>query len=197
MNELEQYSIQKIAITGEDGTFNNRYEIGKNPAISSRGYSSDFGLDLRGVNATKEVFVNIYVKAYKYTVTYMDDGQPCEDPTSYFADDTVAVKKPLTKNGYTFKGWQADSDNANLVIEDGKFTMPARDVVFTAVWQKADCPYTVKFYRDSVSEDNYISDADTNGSAAFGTTLSALNVNTTIAGTVKIYAQKCLQSSAE
>ena len=47
--------------------------------------------------------------------------------------------------------------------------------------KRNDLTYTVKFYKDSVSEDNHISDADTTGSATFGTALSALNVNTTIA----------------
>ena len=146
MNELEQYSIQKIQITGENDAFNNGHSIDKEPTISGNGYSSDFGLDLRGVNPTKEVFVNIYVKAYKYTVTYMDGEQPCGNPTSYLPNNTVTVKEPLTKQGYNFKGWQADSANANLVIENGEFTMPARDVVFTAVWdeaEKVNVTYTV------------------------------------------------------
>ena len=50
-----------------------------------------------------------------------------------------------------------------------------------AKWEKAEYNYTVKFYKDSVSNDNHISGADTTGSAAFGTTLSALSVNKTIA----------------
>ena len=159
MNELEQYSIQKIQITGENDAFNNRHSIDKEPTISGNGYSSDFGLDLRGVNATKEVFVNIYVKAYKYTVTYMDGGQPCENPTSYFPNNTVTVKDPLTKNGYNFKEWQADSDNANFVIEDGKFTMPTRNVVFTASWEPStNTAYTVKHFLQNL-DDNYPTEA--------------------------------------
>ena len=55
------------------------------------------------------------------------------------------------------------------------------NVVRVVLSKRTDLSYTVKFYKDSVSEDNYISDADTSGNAAFGTTLSALNVDTTIA----------------
>ena len=50
-----------------------------------------------------------------------------------------------------------------------------------AKWEKNDYNYTVKFYKDAVSEANYISGADQTKGAAFGTALSALNVDTTIA----------------
>ena len=51
-----------------------------------------------------------------------------------------------------------------------------------AKWEKNDYNYTVKFYKDAVSEANHISGADQTKGAVFGTALNDLSVDTTIAG---------------
>ena len=49
-------------------------------------------------------------------------------------EQTVSSEKP-TREGYTFSGWQAPE---GVTVTDNKFTMPEKNVTFTAQWTAND-----------------------------------------------------------
>ena len=81
-----------------------------------------------------------------YTVTYAAGGGTGEGPASvnYAAGTTFNVaENTFTREGYTFTAW---SDGTNTVAEGALYTMPAKNVTFTAQWNKdALAEYTVTF----------------------------------------------------
>ena len=74
-------------------------------------------------------------EANTYTLTYDLDGGEWENDTTYTYtkkyNEEVEVKADPTKTGYTFAGWTS----AEVKVENGKFTMPAKDVTLTAQWE--------------------------------------------------------------
>ena len=84
----------------------------------------------------------------KYTVTYKYIGdvpagaQLPSDNTQYKEGDPVTVKPAPTLDGYTFSGWTPTTEN--VTIENGKFEMPANNVVLEGSWTKLE-GYTVKY----------------------------------------------------
>ena len=136
MNDLSQYKIDSVDISGSYS----------DPTVDNNGAGSDFGLDLGQVSARDTVTIKIYVTPYKYTVTYILDGDQYEDVTSYEANDTVTVKPDPTKTGYTFSGWNPSSD-IEINDDTNTFTMPAQNVEFTASWNPStNTAYTVKHF---------------------------------------------------
>lgn len=85
----------------------------------------------------------------KYTVTYQYTGDAPEgaplpsDNTQYKKGDPVTVKDAPTLDGYTFSGWTPTTES-NVTIENGKFEMPANNVVLEGSWTKLE-GYTVKY----------------------------------------------------
>lgn len=81
-------------------------------------------------------------KEDKYTITYAagaPDGEvtglPAEVPDVLAGtEQTVSTVKP-TREGYTFSGWQAPE---GVTVTDNKFTMPEKNVTFTAQWTAND-----------------------------------------------------------
>ena len=53
-------------------------------------------------------------------------------------EQTVSTEKP-TREGYIFSGWQAPE---GVTVTDNKFTMPAKNVTFTAQWTANDVTIT-------------------------------------------------------
>ena len=84
-------------------------------------------------------------KEDKYTITYVAGttdtvtGLPAE-VTGVLAGtkQTVSTAQP-TREGYTFSGWQAPE---GVTVTDNKFTMPAKNVIFTAQWTANDVTIT-------------------------------------------------------
>ena len=63
----------------------------------------------------------------------LDDGTGITNDDLYYAEGTsikVTTVEP-TKTNYTFKGWRYDV----TVDQNGIFTMPNKDVTFTAIWE--------------------------------------------------------------
>lgn len=91
----------------------------------------------------------VYREAPKYTVTYQYTGDAPEgaplpsDNTQYKKGDPVTVKDAPTLDGYTFSGWTPTTES-NVTIENGKFEMPANNVVLEGSWTKLE-GYTVKY----------------------------------------------------
>lgn len=80
-------------------------------------------------------------KEKKYTITYAEgttdtvSGMPAEViGVLAGTEQTVSSEKP-TREGYTFSGWQAPE---GVTVTDNKFTMPEKNVTFTAQWTAND-----------------------------------------------------------
>ena len=96
-------------------------------------------------------------KENKYTITYAADapdgevtGLPKAVPGVLAGTkQTVSAVKP-TREGYTFSGWTT----TDVEVKDDKtFTMPAKNVTFTAQWAKDEnatkkASYSVEYYKD-------------------------------------------------
>ena len=87
-------------------------------------------------------------KQSQFEVEYQYDGEVPEKapalPRSQKAtcNDQVTVEATPPLDGYTFSGWTS----SDVTIENGKFTMPAKDVILTGTWAKrTDLSYTVKY----------------------------------------------------
>ncbi|MCH5163994.1 MAG: InlB B-repeat-containing protein [Clostridiales bacterium] len=72
-----------------------------------------------------------------YTVTYVSGGGMGSSPAveRYTEGETFTVKAAdlFTRDGYTFAGW---SDGTNVVEAGSTYTMPAKNVIFTAQWSE-------------------------------------------------------------
>ena len=81
--------------------------------------------------------------ANEYTVNYLVDDKAVEG----YSDETHAYNSEVTvlgaylKTGYTVTEWKAEG----ITVSDGKFTMPARDVTFTATSTINSYILTVKY----------------------------------------------------
>lgn len=76
--------------------------------------------------------------ATKYTVTYeyigtVPEGAPSA-PTAFEekAKETVTIAQKPEFEGYTFEGWNTN----DVIISDGKFEMPEKNVKLTGEWKK-------------------------------------------------------------
>ena len=136
MNDLSQYKIDSIEIT----------DPYTDPTVSQNGAGSDFSLNLSRVSAGSTVTIKIYVTPYKYTVKYLLDGEQYGDTTSYEPGQSVTVEANPTKTGYIFSSWST-SDSDVVINDNNTFTMPARNVEFTASWNPStNTAYTVKHF---------------------------------------------------
>jgi len=79
-----------------------------------------------------QLYSVIYQSGTSDTVTNM----PADRMLAYLPGDSVVISTSVPKRpGYTFKGWTVAGIDPSAVV-GGAFTMPATDVVFTAVWTK-------------------------------------------------------------
>ena len=89
-------------------------------------------------------------EANTYTLTYDLDGGAWENDETYTYtkkyNEEVEVKADPTKEGYTFAGWTS----AEVKVENGKFTMPAKNVTLKAKWNINK--YTIKWVNWDGSE---------------------------------------------
>ena len=78
----------------------------------------------------------LYAKWSKnsYTVTYKDGDAQIDPVGTVEYNNKVTVRAGLTKDGYTFKGWKSDFDEKTYSAASN-FTMPAKNVILTAVWE--------------------------------------------------------------
>lgn len=127
----------------------------------------------------------IVVAQQTYTVHYVYDNAPEGVETEYPlpVDDGAYVKnEPVAVSsvpavgaeyeGYTFQGWKPIGDD--VVVEDGAFAMPARDVWISGTWKADDdTPYTVEFYYEK--NGSYSTEPDEKDER-FGTTDSTVSV---------------------
>lgn len=104
-------------------------------------------------------------KEKKYTITYEAGTEdtvnnmpmPAKvDNVLAGTEQTVSSAQP-TREGYTFSKWQGPED---LTVTDNKFTMPEKDVIFTAQWTANDVTITFDANGGAWAEDvvGYIAD---------------------------------------
>ena len=79
------------------------------------------------------------VTAYKVTYQYSDNCEGAPPLTNYNNDDkgylpetSIKIEEEPTWTGYTFSGWKLPE--GLTAGEDGRFSMPAEDVVITGSW---------------------------------------------------------------
>ena len=101
-----------------------------------KGWDKDY-TEVKG----NQTYVAVYEKTTnKYNVTYDLDGGEWTETTNEFPYEykaTVEVIKTVpTREGYKFSGWRSEE----VTIENGAFTMPAKDVVLKAVWEANPTP---------------------------------------------------------
>ena len=95
-------------------------------------------------------------KQSEFEVKYQYDGETPANapalPSSRMAtyNTKVSVEAKPSVDGYTFTGWTSSDVE---VDQDGKFTMPAKDVTLTGTWAKRnDLSYTVHYYWNGTTE---------------------------------------------
>ena len=127
----------------EDGT----YPLNKNTTLKFKDGKNADGSDN---NVTLQFNVpGVKGTAPKYTVTYRyanDAPEGATDVTtlggSYKKGDTVNVAANPSVDGWTFSGWTPTTES-DVKIENGKFTMPANNVVLEGSWTQNN--YTVTY----------------------------------------------------
>lgn len=98
-------------------------------------------LKFSSAEAYCQLLASISERINTYKLTYYLDGgtNNKENPSTYVATDTVALKNP-TKKGYLFEGWFVTSDFSKAIYNIGGFGK--RDYVLYAKWRKIE-PETV------------------------------------------------------
>ena len=101
-----------------------------------KGWDKDY-TEVKG----NQTYVAVYEKTTnKYNVTYDLNGGEWTEATNEFKYEykaTVEVIKTVpTREGYKFSGWRSEE----VTIENGAFTMPAKNVVLKAVWEANPTP---------------------------------------------------------
>lgn len=106
-------------------------------------------------------------KEKKYTITYAAGTEdtvnnmpmPAEvDNVLAGTEQTVSTVKP-TREGYTFSRWQAPE---GVTVTDNKFTMPAKNVTFTAQWTPNDVTITFDANGGAWAADANVADYEMN-----------------------------------
>lgn len=126
-------------------------------------------------NADLTLYAKWTPKSYK--VIYQNEDETTYEEESHDVNSEVSVKKDYPeKDGFTFTGWTLETEGVK--ITDGKFTMPAHDVIFTPNYVKNPDPeykYTINqhFYDENGDE---IADMafSKKGTAVKGTSIASL-----------------------
>lgn len=81
--------------------------------------------------------VNKYTVTYEYTGTAPADAPDVPAAAQHEYGAEVTIENVPTLTGYTFHGWTLPE---GLTANDGKFTMPAKNVTITGYWTKNIIP---------------------------------------------------------
>ena len=130
-------------------------------------------------NADLTLYAKWTPKPYK--VIYQNEDETTYEEESHDVDSTVTERTVdaayPAKDGFTFTGWTLKTEGVE--ITDGKFTMPAHDVIFTPNYVKNPDPekyaYAIEHYKYNPTTEGYeIVEADTEtGTAALNETITA------------------------
>ena len=112
--------------------------------------------------------LDLYAKWVKnvFDVSYFVDGSVYkiddkEQISSHVNGEEVTLLDKPTKTGYTFSGWTPAADVANIIkVADGKFTMPAQNVLFNGTFTINQYNVTYKVGTEVVYTDVYNFNSD-------------------------------------
>lgn len=96
-----------------------------------------------------------YNVTYEYTGTIPEGAPSVPDLTSHVSGEPVSVASNASLGGYTFSGWTTE----DVTVEDGKFSMPEKSVVFRGSFTKDDT-YKVSYSINGTKPDNYVKPND-------------------------------------
>ena len=154
------WTINQYTITFKDGE-NTLHTITQNynSAVTPPAYPTKEGYTFQEWDAVipssmpaKDMTINAIWTVNSYNVSYSYSGDipngapsaPASSSHEYGASVTVDTATKLA--GYTFSGWTADG----LSVDEGSFTMPAKDVTFTGTWTaNGETKYKVEHYLEN------------------------------------------------
>lgn len=118
----------------EAGTKNYNTNTTENNKAGLTGYTKNGEEASTLLNESPQVPVTAYTVKYQYSgdcegappLTKYNDGK------AYLPGTSIKIKGAPTWTGYTFSGWQLPE--RLTAGEDGRFSMPAKDVVITGSW---------------------------------------------------------------
>ena len=170
---LRETETDKIGVTGQKATAE---------AKTYAGFTYDpnvMGTKTEGtILGNGSLVLKLYYRRNSYKVTYEYSNTvagastlPAEASYKYGAD--VNVAGAATAPGYTFSGWKTD----DVTVSNGKFEMPANDVILAGGFIKNSYPYFVTYhYEDAKGNEIYADDSVKNVLAEFE---SVIPYNTT------------------
>ena len=115
-----------------DPTYDLTGTVPEGQKTETKNYTAQYGEDSNGDGTPDD-------KEEKYTITYeagAEDESIAGIPEAVRnvlknTEQTVSKEVP-TRTDYVFTGWTSDE----VIVENGMFTMPAKDVTFTATWEE-------------------------------------------------------------
>ena len=181
---LDEFSEMSLTVEGEDGAEAQITQSLIDQVTDDTPVRIVTGGEVSVTATLKEYFTttqsatleipSVYAELRKpatYTVTYeYDDTAPAGAPNlpgqaSYTEGAEVTVAAAPTLDGYTFSGWMVRKPASGVTIADGKFNMPAGNVVLTGSWTEIPEPLetitliprdmTAYTGGDSISEDEF------------------------------------------
>ena len=137
-------SVEVAAARELDGyTFSGWTPVNENVTVGEDG---KFTMPAEDVHFVGSWEIKNYTVTYAYTGDIIPEDAdkllPEEKEYSYKASVEVATAPTL--KGYTFSGWTTK----DAAIENGKFTMPANDVVLVGSWEVKNYTVTYKYTGD-------------------------------------------------
>ena len=84
------------------------------------------------LNESPKVPVTAYTVTYQYDKAYPEAPDLDNDTKAYLPEKSIKINGAPTWAGYTFSGWKLPE--GLTAGEDGRFSMPAEDVVITGSW---------------------------------------------------------------
>lgn len=172
--EIKRLADQVYALTSEKDRYEGVYDIW---AVSDGEWHLVNDLAAHVVKDGESIRYHVSAVG-AYAVTYDPGDRGLGDSfvdDSYFKGDTVTKRSLedtgiVAEPGYTFAGWVTD----DATVENGSFTMPGKNVVFTAQWKANDgTAYTVEHYKVSSDGRSATLYESTPLAAATGATVTA------------------------
>ncbi len=158
---VEATSGDHHIVLGNTFTAPNGYEFGGwyTDAACTKGNEVTVGFDKLLMNSW-----NLYAKwnPKEYHVTYKVDDKDYGNTETYVFKSDVVVRDVPTKTGHTFHGWTPAADVANIIeVVNGKFTMPAQDVLFNGKFTINQYKVTYKIDdKDYGNTETYVFNSD-------------------------------------
>ena len=173
MTNLHLYAKWNCHVTylvdGEKYGETDTYKVGADVEIraiptTQEGYhfvgwtSNDPEFNVNGFKMpARDVTIEGTFVANPYNVIYKVDGKYYGETETYHVSDDVKIRKAPTKEGHTFVGWTPAKDVANIIKVDdnGKFKMPAHDVLFNGTFVANEYKVTYKVDGKDYATDTY------------------------------------------